>query len=94
MQHENSMLTTKFVGFSNEWDHLQDAKQEEIIPALVHKVFELENKGLSYSEIANELSISKGTITKWKNKYPQIFVSFSNVSNVADSGNEETGNNS
>ncbi len=47
MEHENSMLTMKFVGFSNEWDHLQDAKQKETIPALVHKVFELENKGLS-----------------------------------------------
>jgi hypothetical protein len=93
LEHEDAMLTMKFVGFSNEWEHLKEVKEEETIPDNVFKVFELTNKGLSYSEIANQLSISKGSITKWKNKYPQIFVSVSNVSNGDDLGNEETANN-
>ncbi len=46
-------------------------------------VCEIEKKGLTYSEIAKELSVSKGTITKWKNKYPDVFATIPSVSFVS-----------
>ncbi len=44
---------------------------------------ELIGKGYTYDEIAKELGISKGTISKWKTKFPDIFANVSTVSSVS-----------
>ena len=59
-------------------------------PPQVYDVLELLKQNLSYGDIAAKLGISKGTITKWKNRYPQLFVSVSTVSENGSLRNEET----
>lgn len=44
-----------------------------LAPDEVYTVADMIREGNSYSKISKELQISKGTITKMKNKYPEIF---------------------
>ncbi len=77
---QNTFLTMKHIGFSSEWDHLKEETGNVEMPPQVYEVLELLKQNMSYADIAGQLGISKGTITKWKNRYPQLFVSVSNVS--------------
>lgn len=91
----DTFLTMEFVDYESEYDHLiQETGNKETgnkeTPAAVFKVAKLLKDELSYENIAKQLGISKGTITKWKNKYPELFVSVSNVSEEGPSGNMET----
>ncbi|MGQ0826965.1 MAG: AAA family ATPase [Bacteroidota bacterium] len=87
---EDNLLTFKFVGFGNEYDHLKLETGNGETPSQVYEVVELLKQNLSYGDIAEKLGISKGTISKWKNRYPQLFVSVSNVSENGSLGNGET----
>lgn len=85
-----TFLTLNLIGYSSEYDHLKDESDKQEIPPQINEIVELLNQKLSYEQIANRLNISKGTITKWKNKYPQHFVSVSTVSEIVPLGNMET----
>lgn len=92
IEKQGAILTMKHIDFSSEWDHLKQETGNNEIPAKVYDVVRLLNENRSYADIAAELSISKGTISKWKEKFPHLFVSVSNVSEEGTVGNEETGN--
>ncbi len=87
---ENNFLTFKFISLGSEYDHLHEETGNKSIPLKLDEVVELLKKGHSYDHIAGKMGISKGTITKWKRKYPEKFVSVSSVSNEGDFGNMET----
>lgn len=61
-------------------DHLRQETSNSKTPENLYEASELFNQGLTYDQIANQLGISKGTITKWKKKYFDMFVSVSSVS--------------
>lgn len=86
----DNFLTMKHIGFSSEWDHLKEETGNEETPPQVYEVIELLKQHQSYGDIAKKLGISKGTITKWKNRFPQLFVSVSAVSESGSLGNKET----
>lgn len=79
LKKDDTFLSFHFIEYANEYDHL---KQEAFnsTPDKLDDVVELINQGLTYDQIAKQLDISKGTITKWRKKYPERFVSVSNVS--------------
>ncbi|MCE9538626.1 MAG: AAA family ATPase [Bacteroidetes bacterium] len=87
----NNFLTLKYIGLGNEYDHLKQETGNRETPPQIKDVVELLNQQLSYGQIAEQLGISKGTITKWKKKYPDSFVSVSTVSDKGSIGNLETG---
>lgn len=90
IEKQDTFLTMKHKGFSSEWDHLKEETGNEETPPKVFEVVELLKQKLTYGEIAVKLGISKGTVTKWKDRYPELFVSVSTVSESAGVGNEET----
>lgn len=92
IEKQDTFLTMKHIGFSSEWDHLKVETGNTETPPQVYEVVELLKQNLTYDNIAVQLGISKGTITKWKTRYPQLFVSVSSVSEGGILGNEETGN--
>ena len=92
LRKENSFLGLEFVEFSQENHHLgnyEDRKTPDLLPEVAERV----NSKEPYSIIAENLNISKGTISKWKKEYPEHFNSVSTVSIVSGKGalgNEET----
>ncbi len=94
---DNNFLSFQFIDYADEYDHLnhetgnKETGNKET-PQLVFEVVKLLEQKLTYDEIANKLAISKGTITKWKGKYHELFVSVSTVSMNGSLGNTETGN--
>lgn len=69
----DTLLTFDYIGFSKESEHISFNSSEEYIPEKLEHVSEMVNKGEPFSIIANEFEISKGTISKWKIKYPNYF---------------------
>ena len=88
----DDFLTFEFIDFCSEYDHLKTETEKKETPSQVYDVADMVKQKIPYDEIANRLGISKGTITKWKNKYTDLFVSVSSVSESTLFGNEETGN--
>jgi archaellum biogenesis ATPase FlaH len=87
---QDNFLTLNHVGYSSEYDHLKAEPEEKEMPPQINQIVELLAQNYSYEQIAKQLGISKGSITKWKNKYPQHFVSVSTVSENVPLGNMET----
>lgn len=87
---QDNFLTFNHIGYSSEYDHLKAEPEEKEMPPQINQIVELLNQKLSYEQVAKQLGISKGTITKWKTKYPQHFVSVSTVSENLPLGNMET----
>jgi hypothetical protein len=72
-------LGLEFIEMGAEKDHLRkDGKIK--IPELLPEVVELRNKGYTCRQIADELGIGSGTVTKWEKKFPEYFASASIVS--------------
>ena len=72
-------LSFEFISFNSEFDHLnQEETGNKETPQKVYDLVKLLKENLTYDVIAVKLGISKGTITKWKDKYPDLFVSVSN----------------
>ena len=92
---DDCLLSFEFIGLENEYEHLKlETGNEKTPPPLkAYEVAELLKQGYTYDEIAEKLKISKGTITKWKKKYPDLFVSVSDVSPARINGNTETKSN-
>jgi hypothetical protein len=75
---ENSLLTFKAIQTDSEYQHLpKETASGTDHTETAKKAAELLATGKTYDEVARELNISKGTITKWKNnqKYAELFVS-------------------
>lgn len=89
---KNTLLTFDFLEFGNESDHLRESSYDEYLPNKLEAVAEYVKQGKSFREIAKEMDISIGTISKWKTKYPGYFedVSVSPVSSVSLCQNKET----
>jgi hypothetical protein len=66
-------LTYDFIEFGLEKDHLKDSSNSDYVPDKLNEASNMLKEGKSYSQIANYLGISKGTLSKWKNKYPAYF---------------------
>ncbi len=92
IEKPDTFLTMKHINFSSEWDHLKAEVGNEETPPLVFEVVKLLEQNVTYEKISAQLGISKGTITKWKDKFHQLFVSVSNVSENGAIRNMETGN--
>jgi uncharacterized protein YerC len=80
IEKQASFLTMKCIGFAEERDHLISDYGSKEAPKQMAEVIELLKQGKTYDDIASQLDISKGTISKWKNKFPQQFDFVSNVS--------------
>ncbi len=70
---KDTFLTFDFLEFGKESDHLRESYSDEYYPDKLEAVADLVKKGKTFSEIAKELAVSKGTISKWKNKYAEFF---------------------
>lgn len=80
LRKDDNFLGFHFITHANEYDHLKQEILDSKAPDKLDEVSELLSQGLTYDQIASQLKISKGTITKWKKKYPDLFVSVSAVS--------------
>lgn len=69
----NGLLGYRFEGTGAEFEHLKLDNDNLSIPDKLYEAAELYKLGKTYDEIAKQLGISKGTITKWRSKYPDEF---------------------
>ena len=83
IEKNGTFLGFNFLEFGKEKDHLMENTNNPKIPEKMYSVAKLLSKGMAYSEIAKELNVSKGTISKWKNKYPDVFETKPSVSIVS-----------
>lgn len=80
---QDCLLTFKAIDTDSEYQHLpKETGSGTDHTETAKKAAQLLENGKTYDEVARELQISKGTISKWKNnpKYAELFVSVSSIS--------------
>ncbi len=64
VEKPHNFLQFKHTGYAQEWQHLKQEK-EALSQAIIDKIYELTDKGMSQNKIATELDISPATVNKY-----------------------------
>jgi uncharacterized protein YerC len=70
----DGLLTFRAIGTAHEKQHLATR-----IPEKVKESAEMLQSGETYDEICNKLGCSKGSISKWRKKYPELFTDIKSI---------------